>query len=214
MSATTTGRFHHYWGALMLLSALCLAPRLASAEYTWPENGHTYSLLSQRTWSECESAAIAAGGQLVAINNADENAMLVTQFAGSASEMWIGLNDSASEGTYVWSNGDAYSYTNWNSNEPSGQGAPIEDFVVFMAYNSGKWNDYYGGGSFPCLVEVVPPTPTPTPTPTSTPTDTPTPTPTFTPTPTPTVTPTPTATPTPTVACHYYQIDANTTVCL
>ena len=58
------------------------------------------------------------------------------------SAIWIGLNDRAKEGTWLWSDGthideDKFTYTNWNGNEPNNQGDEdcIEQLTNF------KWND-------------------------------------------------------------------------
>ena len=64
----------------------------------------------------------ASGGHLVSINDAAENAFLVANIligAFSDVPLWIGLSDSTSEGTFVWSNGDVVAYENWNTGEPN-----------------------------------------------------------------------------------------------
>ena len=40
---------------------------------------------------------------------------------------WIGLNDYAVEGSFVWTDGSAPAYTDWNDREPSN--GPNEDCV-------------------------------------------------------------------------------------
>ena len=42
-------------------------------------------------------------------------------------QYWIGLNDMAVEGTFVWMDGSAPSYTDWKSGEPSNW--PLEHCV-------------------------------------------------------------------------------------
>ena len=50
---------------------------------------------------------------------------------------WIGLNDRSVEGTFVWSNGEAVTYTNWTAGEPNNSGN--EDCAHI--WSSGTWND-------------------------------------------------------------------------
>jgi len=104
--------------------------------------GHTYFLTSSQTsWDAAEAEAVLAGGHLVAINDALEQAFLTTNFAGQL--LWIGLNDVVVEGTYVWSNGDTFSYENFAANEPNNTGPLSEDYFVMNWNAPGNWNDCY-----------------------------------------------------------------------
>jgi len=46
----------------------------------------------------------------------------------TASNLWIGFTDQASEGTWEWISGEAVTYTNWASGEP--KDANGEDYAV------------------------------------------------------------------------------------
>lgn len=118
--------------------------------------GHYYDLVnsgSSGSWDNAEANAIAAGGHLVTINDAAEEAWLRVEF-GSAPRFWIGFNDRASEGTWAWSSGEAVSYANWDDGEPnnsptaSGDG---EDFAVLnWVAATGAWNDWdHQRGDYP-----------------------------------------------------------------
>src|SRR5688572_31756078 len=114
-----------------------------------PATGHSYILLGQSSWLTAEAEAIALGGHLATINNAAENAWVATMFSnygGQERSLWIGLNDQAQEGVFVWANGEAASYRNWEPGQPdNGQiFYPEEDFVhIWPASRSpGMWNDY------------------------------------------------------------------------
>jgi hypothetical protein len=116
--------------------------------------GHTYHLLEAASWVDSEAAAIALGGHLVAINDEFENEFVRSHF-GEASglftnrlNLWIGLNDVAIEGLFVWSNGDALTYENWVLNEPNDcsptpSGCISEEYVhmPWWASGLGQWND-------------------------------------------------------------------------
>lgn len=95
------------------------------------------------TWTAAEAEAQSLGGHLVAVNDALENAFLVSAFGGFAGNAtdryWIGLNDVDTEGAFVWSNGDAATYTNWAGGEPNNLGN--EDYVVINWSANGNWND-------------------------------------------------------------------------
>ena len=116
---------------------------LATAEY----GGHTYHLLSSDTWTNSEAYAQSLGGHLVTIDSNEENAFVYDTFTASGTlqrELWIGLNDVASEGTFVWSSGAPVAYTRWAGTEPNNWGGN-ENWVHILCPRSSVaagWNDY------------------------------------------------------------------------
>lgn len=117
-----------------------------------PTNGHTYILLAEANWTDCEAEAIVQGGHLVTINDGVENDWVHNTFGnwgGSSKGIWLGLNDAAVEGTFVWSSGQSSSYTNWTPGNPSndtGIDPNGEDYVHMYGFGSqygpGQWNDF------------------------------------------------------------------------
>jgi hypothetical protein len=108
--------------------------------------GHWYDLVSSGSngaWINAENNAISLGGHLVTINDVNEEAWLRTTF-GNTTRFWIGFNDSAVEGTWVWSSGEAVTYTNWGPGEPNDSMPPPigEDYAVLNWLSSGEWNDW------------------------------------------------------------------------
>jgi hypothetical protein len=115
-----------------------------------------YVIVQGPTWEEAEANAVKLGGHLVAINDAVENQWLVDQYYGSTKlsesletpTIWIGLNDLAIESSWVWSSGEASSYSNWAPGEPDGTnyykaGEEYAELVLFDSYNRdpGQWGD-------------------------------------------------------------------------
>ena len=72
-------------------------------------------------WANSEAACVAQGGHLGSLASAGEQAWAETNII-LISSTWIGLNDGAQEGTWVWTDGSTVSYTNWNTNEPNNSG--------------------------------------------------------------------------------------------
>ena len=104
-----------------------------------------YLLLSADTWTSAEAYAQSEfGAHLATVDSDAENAEIFNRFTASGTIprwLYIGLNDVATEGTFVWSSGDPVTYTNWRAGEPSGNG---EDYVALIAPtrgNAGMWND-------------------------------------------------------------------------
>ncbi|MCY2961819.1 MAG: FG-GAP-like repeat-containing protein [Planctomycetota bacterium] len=107
-----------------------------------PANGHWYGFTSAPTsWPEGASAAAAAGGYLASITTSAEQTWVQGAFGPySTWKYWIGLNDIATEGQFVWANGEPFSYANWNSGQPDNAGG-VDDAVELQPGSSWRWND-------------------------------------------------------------------------
>ncbi|QLE59832.1 putative Ig domain-containing protein [Nostoc sp. TCL26-01] len=106
-------------------------------------NGSQYYLTTVTTWTDAETQAQVLGGHLVTINDALEQQFLIDIFGTDT--FWIGLNDTASEGNFVWVSGEPVTYINWTSGEPndgdSALGGRSEDYVLMNWGFGGSWND-------------------------------------------------------------------------
>ena len=138
-----------------------------------PANGHIYSLLAASSWTDAEAKAVALGGHLATVNNQAEDQWIYSTFgyimASEPDGLWIGLNDVALEGTFVWASGEPLVYTNWGVNtvgddQPDNGPGNNEDYGLIwnVSEQSGTWNDtndtnWPGTGNLPYgVVEVIP----------------------------------------------------------
>jgi hypothetical protein len=125
------------------LTIAAYTPTTLGGPFTNPANGHTYYLLPSSGWTRARTDAVALGGDLVTINDADENEWVrlnVLTFDGTGRRGWLGYNDAASEGAFVWSGGGAPTYTNWNTGEPNNSGG-TEHYAEMFGSPGGLWND-------------------------------------------------------------------------
>ena len=103
------------------------------------------------TWNEALTACEDEGGTLARIADSSDDSLAADLVAAISSypEFWVGYNDIDSEGTFVWSDGGAVTYTNWRSTEPNDSGG--EDCT--QVETGGLWNDMpcdYSSTSYVC----------------------------------------------------------------
>ncbi len=112
-----------------------------------PWNGHRHRLLDATYWANSLPGVGGTEHGFVTIDSAHENAWLrdalLNNIAGwTPVPAFIGLSDINQEGTFVWSSGKPFTYSNWYTGEPNDQDG--ED-VVEMSHLHGRWNDISSG---------------------------------------------------------------------
>jgi hypothetical protein len=148
-----------------LAAVLCLAPPAGADPPAWQSyEGHIYALTAVAgNWSEAQAQAEFHGGDLVTINDADENAWLLSTFGPIT--MWIGLHQPPGTGEpaegWQWVSGDAVTYTNWHPTQPDNYYG--DDYARMnsdvMGWHDGVWDDVPvegHPGPSPGIIEVIP----------------------------------------------------------
>ena len=115
-----------------------------------------YVIVKGPSWNNAEANANSLGGNLVTINNKQENRWIANTYKLFYPGLYIGLTDQKEEGVWVWSSGQKSEYEGWdkrniyNSPEPSGGDAHRENYGMIMlkfdrAQSDGKeiggWHD-------------------------------------------------------------------------
>jgi len=94
-------------------------------------------------WNSARLHCEQSGYTLVQIDDAEEDAWLVTQAAHFRTPfVWIGLNDKKTEGTWAWVNGDPAPFQTWNVGEPNNWSGREDCGILYVSTEkAGKWND-------------------------------------------------------------------------
>ena len=130
-------------------------------------NDHIYYLLDGMPWTVAQSVAVAMGGNLATVRNAQEEDWIYATFAtfgGKNRDLWIGINDAQITGHYVWASGEQTAYTHWGKGQPD-HNLGVEHYgeiILPGLENAGYWNDYPEDGNNDSsrriygVVEVIP----------------------------------------------------------
>lgn len=116
-----------------------------------PTTGHCYRVFAAAlTWADAEANCKAWGGamdlgHLVSIGDAAEQQFVAGLITENA---WIGGDDMAKEGTYVWTDGTPWTYEHFAPNEPND--TTVEDCIFMRA--DGDWDDHDCAYKWPSYV--------------------------------------------------------------
>ena len=129
--------------------------------------------LHQLSYYDASQECFNGGGRLVALKTAARQAEVIAALHAAGitqSWVWVGANDIATEGTWIWSDGTGVSYpgayTRWQSGEPN-DARQSEDCMGLIT-SSGLWNDWScshalisvcEGAAFPPSAPPPPPSP-------------------------------------------------------
>jgi len=118
------------------------APGIVAGPFRRPGSCSAYFLLDRGSWTASRARAQAMGGELIVIDDAEENEFVRAGIAGFGGQrrVWLGLSDRAVEGTFLRNDGLDLDYTNFASGEPNNTNN--EDYVEMFAH-SGEWNDNF-----------------------------------------------------------------------
>lgn len=107
-----------------------------------PEAGTAVFCADGRSYNDAEADCVARGGHLLSIHNATMQNLAVAVAFGIEifDDWWIGLNDRAAEGTFLWTDGSPVDFTQWGDQEPNDAG-DNEDCANLSSEIGGYWND-------------------------------------------------------------------------
>ncbi|HTX21011.1 MAG TPA: LamG-like jellyroll fold domain-containing protein [Candidatus Aquilonibacter sp.] len=119
---------------------------LVAGPFLDPATEHYYYLLGATNWMISEQWAQSLGGHLATVDTANEENWIYDTFANYAGTnrgaLWIGLNDAANPGTFVYSSGlTNVTYTDWATGQPDECNGNEHYVAIVTATNalSGLW---------------------------------------------------------------------------
>ncbi|KAM8883486.1 tetranectin [Synchiropus picturatus] len=89
----------------------------------------------------------ALGGVLSSPMSSDENDQLrnyISQSVGPGEQVWLGINDMVTDGTWTDQTGASITYKNWDATNPRSRqpdGGQTQNCAVLNVALSGKWSD-------------------------------------------------------------------------
>ncbi|XP_061090815.1 secretory phospholipase A2 receptor isoform X1 [Conger conger] len=106
-----------------------------------PHNRFCYQVLSEpRSWAESSASCRAVGANLTSLHSLADMELLLSllsNFSGSGSEVWIGLNNQTSP-AFEWSDGLPVDFTPWHRWEPNLR-QNLTRFCVKANKDEGNW---------------------------------------------------------------------------
>jgi hypothetical protein len=114
------------------------------ARATDPATGACYVLFTTpatRNAARASCATLGANVKLASIQSTNENT-IISNLVG-VRDAFLGGNDEAVEGAFVWEDGTAIQLTNWNTGEPNNGMLMLEEDCIVMRNidTAGKWDD-------------------------------------------------------------------------
>jgi hypothetical protein len=110
-------------------------------------------------WADAEEACLQMGSNthLASVTSEEQQVAVAMWLLArvESGEVWIGLNDLAEEGSFVWSDDEPLGYSNWRRGEPN-DGYDGEDAAQMNT--DGTWNDRGHNAALPyiCAKKATP----------------------------------------------------------
>mmetsp|Transcript_377 Transcript_377/g.437 ORF Transcript_377/g.437 Transcript_377/m.437 type:complete len:249 (+) Transcript_377:1189-1935(+) len=117
--------------------------------------GFTFLFVSEpKPFLEAENDCRSRGGHLASIGSAQEN-LEAFQAGDQRSTFFIGFNDRVTEGTFVWTDGSPSTFSNFNTDQPNGDGDCVMYFGSLGVGIDFKWFDTSCDSTLPYLCKLI-----------------------------------------------------------
>lgn len=141
--------------AVMVLSAVGMAAMASAWIPIGVHNDRNWYISDTSATIATHRANAAADGYVLATIRDMSDTEFVR--AATTEQLYIGFSDEVTEGIWLWDDGWAGSYTQWNPGEPNNVGN--EDYAIMNWAGPGNWNDVPSGYSVRSVVTQAVPEP-------------------------------------------------------
>jgi hypothetical protein len=119
-----------------------VAPRpCTGGDVSMMANGSCFLLFTTPRTHAAAAAECAANNTHLAYLKTPQDDTVARTMAGTR-DIFIGLTDQLTEGTFRWGDGEIATYTNWYPNEPNDAGGQFpEDCALINGVRGGRWDD-------------------------------------------------------------------------
>ncbi|XP_061630867.1 lactose-binding lectin l-2-like [Phyllopteryx taeniolatus] len=112
----------------------------------------------ERTFSDAESVCNILGGNLVSLHNPLENAFVLelARAGDNDDQFWIGYSDVVEADTFIWTDGSAQDFTNYDPNATPAEPNPATGDCIELFETDGFWLtvDCTNENAYVCIREV------------------------------------------------------------
>ncbi|XP_067307387.1 type-2 ice-structuring protein-like [Pseudorasbora parva] len=107
----------------------------------WAKFGlRCYKFFPQRVnWFTAQRKCQNVGANLASVHSRAENNFLLGLLPSLSTNTWIGGNDVAKEGCWLWTDRTAFNFASWCSREPNNQ--RVENCLMISWTRNNCWND-------------------------------------------------------------------------
>ncbi|MEJ7729979.1 MAG: lectin-like protein [Polyangiaceae bacterium] len=132
--------------------AACLVECSGAGEVEDPATHHCYRFAGEQSWDNALADCTQWGGHLAAVTSDAEIAFVRPHLE---ERTWIGGNEKAKEGQWIWQNGEPWAYAPWNVGEPNNGGnntggGPPDDEDCLELYDNANDIAPYGFADSDC----------------------------------------------------------------
>ncbi len=112
-----------------------------------PDNGHWYQRIDNpMTWHQAKDYCESKCGYLATITSQQENQFVYDNLVDPIDHYcWLGGTDQVNEGTWQWTTGEAWEYSNWETGEPNDACGGTD--YLYIYYDMATWNDMDNDGN-------------------------------------------------------------------